>query len=254
MRVPQAFGDGRLRAIARWTSVILFGLVIVPGIASANGSLKVTPMSISLSEGEHSVTVRLPNSDWNADTRTVTIVTGNNDLSVTLLPVLMAGPPGMRGDKGDKGDKGDTGNTGPPGEPGSLALAGLMCPSGMFVVGFSTSGQMLCNGPGATDPVPAPIPLPYGYLFDDYLSALKGSEANGSFPFESVTSNGTLTGRVNVVGFALCDPPDRQALPSLTPPAYPCTPEVGVTMVAATNPTRDRTGRLPMGELRGQLR
>jgi hypothetical protein len=34
---------------------------------------KVAPMSISLAEGEHVVTVQIPTSGWNPDTRTVTI-------------------------------------------------------------------------------------------------------------------------------------------------------------------------------------
>jgi hypothetical protein len=73
---------------------------------------KVTPMSTSLTVGDHTVVVSIPNSGWNADTRIVTIVSGNNDLSVTLLPILTTGP------KGDKGDKGDPGKDGAPGAPG----------------------------------------------------------------------------------------------------------------------------------------
>jgi len=97
---------------------------------------KLTPMSASLLLGNHTVTVSIPNSGWRADTRTVTIVAGNNDLSVTLLPTLTQGPPGPagpqgiqgpqgpqgekgeKGDPGDKGDKGDTGDAGPAGPPG----------------------------------------------------------------------------------------------------------------------------------------
>jgi hypothetical protein len=55
---------------------------------------KVTPMSVNLPTGDHTVIVSIPNSGWNADTRTVTVVSGNNDLSVTLLPILTVGPPG----------------------------------------------------------------------------------------------------------------------------------------------------------------
>src|SRR5215468_10318175 len=58
---------------------------------------KTTPMSISLPVGDHEVVVSIPNSGWNPDTRTVTVITGNNDLSVTLLPTLTAGPPGPQG-------------------------------------------------------------------------------------------------------------------------------------------------------------
>ena len=81
--------------------------VSIDGVNTA----KVTPMNVSLSEGDHSVTVAIPVSGWNPDTRTVTIVSGNNDLSVTLLPTPTPGPPGP---KGDKGDPGPTGPAGPP--------------------------------------------------------------------------------------------------------------------------------------------
>lgn len=95
---------------------------------------KVTPMSISLPEGDHTVTVQLPNSGWNPDTRTVTIVAGNNDLSVTLLPVLTAGPPGVPGQ---------------PGAPAAVRLAAPgECPTGGIVV-TSGNGDLsvpVCNG------------------------------------------------------------------------------------------------------------
>jgi hypothetical protein len=42
----------------------------------------------------------------------VTIGAGNNDLSVTLLPMLSVGPAGPKGDKGDKGDQGAQAPTG----------------------------------------------------------------------------------------------------------------------------------------------
>jgi hypothetical protein len=70
---------------------------------------KITPMNISLTEGDHTVIVQIPGSGWNADTRTVTIVSGNNDLSVTLLPIATPGPPGPKGDKGDPGPRGPAG-------------------------------------------------------------------------------------------------------------------------------------------------
>src|SRR5262245_52398791 len=39
----------------------------------------------------------IPNSGWNPDIRTVTVITGNNDLSVTLLPIATTGPQGPQG-------------------------------------------------------------------------------------------------------------------------------------------------------------
>lgn len=82
---------------------------------------KTTPATISLSVGDHSVVVSIPNSGWNPDTRTVTVVSGNNDLSVTLLPTLIQGP---KGDTGRQGLKGDTGAQGPPGPAGTDGAAG----------------------------------------------------------------------------------------------------------------------------------
>jgi len=70
---------------------------------------KVTPMSISVSVGTHTVVVSIPNSSWNADTRNVDVASGNNDLSVTLLPISTIGPIGPPGPKGDKGDPGAAG-------------------------------------------------------------------------------------------------------------------------------------------------
>jgi PEGA domain len=64
---------------------------------------KITPMNISLPVGDHTVMVRIPpvpGSGWNPDTRTVNVVAGNNDLSVTLLPMLTTGPQGPAGPPG----------------------------------------------------------------------------------------------------------------------------------------------------------
>ena len=91
---------------------------------------KVTPMSISLPVGDHDVVVSIPNSGWNPDSRTVTIISGNNDLSVTLLPTLITGPQGPKGDTGPEGPKGDTGGTGPQGPQGAQGPSGAPGPAG----------------------------------------------------------------------------------------------------------------------------
>src|SRR5437868_14421763 len=64
---------------------------------------KTTPMSVSVAVGDHAVLVRIPNTGWNADTRVVSIVEGNNDLSVTLLPTITQGPQGPAGPAGPAG-------------------------------------------------------------------------------------------------------------------------------------------------------
>ena len=128
-------------------------LLVVPALAAAqNGSLKVTsfpsgavvvidgvntgkvtPMSVSLPIGDHAVTVSIADGGWRPDTRTVTVAAGNNDLSVTLLPVLTVGPKGDNGDpgpvgpqgpQGPKGDKGDQGPQGPVGADGQQGPQG----------------------------------------------------------------------------------------------------------------------------------
>src|SRR5215831_701951 len=63
---------------------------------------KLTPMSVSLPVGDHSVVVSIPNSGWSPDSRTVTVNSGNNDLSVTLLPTVTTGPQGPQGPQGPK--------------------------------------------------------------------------------------------------------------------------------------------------------
>src|SRR5262245_39543387 len=104
LAAPMAAANGALKV----TSFPSGALVTVDGVSTG----KSTPMSVSLAEGDHVVTVAIPGSGWNPDTRTITVVTGNNDLSVTLLPVLTAGPKGDKGDPGPKGDKGDKGDPG----------------------------------------------------------------------------------------------------------------------------------------------
>jgi hypothetical protein len=101
--------------------------VLVDGASTG----KVAPMSVSLPIGEHQVTVRISGGGWREDTRTVTIVAGNNDLSVTLLPTLTQGPQGPQGPAGAAGPagapgpQGPAGAAGPAGSPGSQGLNGL---------------------------------------------------------------------------------------------------------------------------------
>ena len=82
-----------LRNLRTCSLILALVLATVPPAFAANGSLKVTsfpsgaevwvagtfsgkltPMSISLPEGDHTVRVQIPNSGWNPDQRIVTIV------------------------------------------------------------------------------------------------------------------------------------------------------------------------------------
>lgn len=91
---------------------------------------KVTPMSESVAIGVHTVTVAVASSGWNADTRIVTVVSGNNDLSVTLLPTLTTGPQGPAGPAGPQGPMGPPGPQGEPGSPGPPGAEGPAGPQG----------------------------------------------------------------------------------------------------------------------------
>jgi len=110
---------------------------------------KVTPMSTSVSRGAHTVTVQIPNSGWASHTRTVNILSGNNDLSVTLLPVENSGQVGAFGSPGPQGPKGDPGATGPQGPMGETGATGPQGPKGDT---GATGPQGLQGDTGATGP------------------------------------------------------------------------------------------------------
>src|SRR5947209_1625723 len=77
-----AAAEEKEKAMLKVTSFPTGASVSVDG----HGTGKVTPMSMSLPVGNHSVTVAIAGSGWNPDTRTVGVTEGKNDLSVTLLP------------------------------------------------------------------------------------------------------------------------------------------------------------------------
>ncbi len=141
------------KTIALVTALFLLGTPVALRADSSNGALKVTsfpsganvsvdgvdtgkvtPMSVSVGVGQHTVVVSIPNSGWNPDTRTFVVVSGNNDLSVTLLPNLAAGPMGPAGPKGDPGPQGPAGPagaTGATGDPGAAGAPGAPGPQGL---------------------------------------------------------------------------------------------------------------------------
>jgi hypothetical protein len=59
-------------------------------------------------------------------------------------PTGDTGTAGAAGATGATGAAGATGATGPQGVPGNLALAGKSCPSGEFVTGFDSAGNLIC--------------------------------------------------------------------------------------------------------------
>ncbi|HEV8484934.1 MAG TPA: PEGA domain-containing protein [Blastocatellia bacterium] len=157
---------------------------------------KVTPMNVSLSEGDHSVTVALPGSGWNPDTRVVTIVSGNNDLSVTLLPTPTPGPPGPQGVQGPVGPMGPQGAQGVQGPVGAIGPQGPQGPQGQKGDAGATgssgpqglkgdkgdTGEMGPQGPkGDTGPAGAAvIPLNLTGSASNYILFVENNQFGGS--------------------------------------------------------------------------
>jgi hypothetical protein len=147
---------------------------------------KVTPMSYSVRVGKHTVIVSMPN--WNSDTRTVEVAEGNNDLSVTLLPILPAGlmgpqgPAGPAGPQGAPGPAGPQGLAGPQGPKGDTGATGVVGPAGPAGPQGSTGPQ----GPtGAVGPTgltgPQGLAGPQGSKGDTGATGLTGAAgATGS--------------------------------------------------------------------------
>lgn len=112
-------GNGSLQV----TSYPSGAAVVVDGIDTG----KTTPMSVSVSVGAHTILVRVQDSRWNPDVREVNVLSGNNDLSVTLLPVLTVGP---QGPPGPQGTTGLPGPIGPQGAAGAIGPIGAEGPTG----------------------------------------------------------------------------------------------------------------------------
>ncbi len=113
---------------------------------------KVTPMAVSMSPGQHAVTVQLLGSaGWNTDTRTVDTYSGDVHLSVTLLPTLTTGPPGPQGPPGPKGDAGVQGPQGFPGLSitGAAGVAGQPGPQGVPGIPGAAGAAGIPGIPGA---------------------------------------------------------------------------------------------------------
>ena len=129
-------GNGNGNGSLKVTSFPVGANVSVDGVDTG----KITPMTDSLAVGMHTVVVSLPpDSGWNPATIFYQVVSGNNDLSVTLLPSLTVGPPGAPGAPGAQGPPGPPGTPGapgaqgppgPPGTPGAAGAQGLPGPPG----------------------------------------------------------------------------------------------------------------------------
>ncbi len=163
---------------------------------------QLTPMGIELKVGMHQVAVSMTGSTWNPDTRTVEIIRGNNDLSVTLLPKVTAGSPGPQGPQGPAGPQGPQGNTGAQGPAGPVGPQG---PAGT-ITGVAAPAQDLfvLGSPDPTN-LPNSVSNPTVYLSPDVQPARPGTlddEFNGTslntarwtwFNQDTATGNATAT-------------------------------------------------------------
>ena len=190
-----------------WVFVFAGSLLLLPGRALAqnkHGKLRissfpsganvsvdgkdvgqVTPMSTEVSVGWHKVKVSIPNPGWNADLRDVQVAAGDNDLSVTLLPIVSVGPmgppgpagpmgpqgpAGATGPAGPQGPKGDTGATGAAGATGSVGPMGPQGPKG------DTGATGLTGATGAMGPAGPVGPIgPMGPQGPQGLQGLTGN-------------------------------------------------------------------------------
>jgi hypothetical protein len=177
LMVPLAVRAQTSNGALKVTSFPVGASVSVDGVDTG----KVTPMTISVAVGTHRVVVSIPNSGWNPDTRTVEVVSGNNDLSVTLLPTLTAGPMGPPGPLGALGPAGPTGSQGPQGPAGSQGPIGLTGATGAAGAP-GTPGVAGPAGPaGATGPTgPAG---PQGPAGASGLNGMAEFAQPGSFTF-----------------------------------------------------------------------
>ena len=87
---------------------------------------ELTPMRTDLRIGKHQVTVFASESGWNSETRTIEIVSGPNELNLTLLPLLAVGPQGPMGLPGAPGPVGPQGPSSGPRAHGCWTVAGTV--------------------------------------------------------------------------------------------------------------------------------
>ncbi len=168
---------------------------------------KVTPMTADLQVGQHQVRVFAPGSGWNADTQTVQLITGDNELDLTLIPTVTAGPPGPQGPSGfagapgppgPQGPKGDTGSTGPAGPSGANGSQGPAGPSGPSgPMGASgAQGPAGPTGPPGPQGPPGVIPQSTYVLGNPDSSDLPTSVANPTAYF-GLDAQPVIAGRLD---------------------------------------------------------
>lgn len=137
----------------------LGGIELLDPLVTADGTRCVAELPTGFSPGNYNLTFSTGATRQQFDAAMVTIGAvgergeeGAQGPEGPQGPTGPEGPQGPAGATGNQGETGPAGPVGPPGPPGSdaiLFLAGLSCPSGQFVSGFGTEGQLICSGSGS---------------------------------------------------------------------------------------------------------
>ena len=120
----------------RTPEVKLGGMSLAGVVVDASGT-HLTANLPALPPGSYKLVVSRPYS-WPYD----------DDVARLTVAIGATGPKGETGSMGEKGDPGPQGDPGAPGAqgmPGNLALAGLTCPQGVPLRGFSSTGGLVCG-------------------------------------------------------------------------------------------------------------
>src|SRR4051794_14301718 len=121
-------------------------------------------------------------------------------------PVGPKGDTGATGATGPQGPKGDTGATGPQGPAGPNRLPNQTCPSGAFVTGFDTLGNIVCSN---VTPPPTCSPTTLTTTMTSFTNSdLIAVEQwpGGQVTLGTPTCNVTIqvpSGRIDVTGLTL---------------------------------------------------
>ena len=142
------------------TPEVKLGGMLLAGVVVNTAGTQLTANLPALPPGSYKLVVTRPYS-WPYD----------DDISRLTVAIGAIGPKGETGSMGEKGAPGPQGDRGAPGVPGNLALAGLTCPPGVPLRGFSSTGGLVCGltvqtacGNGALDSGEEfdPPPGPFG--------------------------------------------------------------------------------------------
>jgi PEGA domain-containing protein len=156
---------------------------------------KITPLTITTTNGSHTLVTSAPNSGWQPDTRNVAVSGGTLLVSITLLPILTQGPVGPQGATGAQGPTGPTGVQGPIGPQGGTGPQGPQGISNLYtttIISGTVAGGTLSLPSGSyfiTASIQMSFSGPTGSAFQ--VSCSLGSSSGN---FSTATDNNSIPG------------------------------------------------------------